>query len=344
MDRVKGLWRYTLVRNTVGAAIAVGLLLAVILSVSDYRNTQIAPIAYTACAAVGLTLLVGLSGQISLGNGAFMMIGAYTLALILKNWNTSHPNLALVGILAACVVTAAISGAVVGVAAARLRGPYLAGATLALAVGLPSLASYEHLQNQLGGNHGVSVTPPLQPAGYSFYQWQSVLCCVGAVVVFWLIANIKRSRVGRSMRAVRDDEIAAALAGLSVARVQVLAFVVSAGCAGLAGGLLALINLNAGPNAFGLSVSLTLLAAVVIGGLGTLSGAALGSLLVVMLSNYWAQDIASALSIHSGKVSNNLPLMLYGVLLAVVMLVAPGGIVGLLRQGTGVVRRRLGRR
>lgn len=325
--------RPTLVRHTLAALVATGLLYLLVTSVSDYRNTdQIAPIAYTACAAAGLTLLVGFSGQISLGHGAFMAVGAYTFALLQGQWeNPAHSNLQLLVLLVAAVVVTAAFGAVVGVAAARLRGPYLAGATLALALGLPSMASYDRLEDHLGGVSGLTVLPPTPPSGIGDAQWQALFCCIAAVVVMWVVANISRSRLGRSMRAVRDDEIAASLCGLSVARVQVLAFVISAGCAGLGGALLGVIKLTAGPLAFSLALSLALLAAVVFGGLGSLAGAVYGSVLVVLLPQ-WSEDLASALSIHSANVSNNLPLMVYGVVLAVAMLVAPYGVQGLLQR------------
>ena len=324
--------RSTLLRHTLVALVGFGALWLLISGFSDFHNSAwVAPAAYTVCAAAGLTLLVGLSGQISLGHGAFMLVGAYTFALIQEHWTTGHGNLALIGLLAASAAGAALFGAVVGAAAARLRGPYLAGATLALALGLPSLPTYEKLSDQLGGNAGLLVSTPNPPNSTNPYQWQAIIFCASAVVVLWFIANISRSRVGRSFRAVRDDEIAASLCGLSVARVQVLAFVLSAACAGIGGGLLAMLDLTVGPQAFPLSLSLGLLAAVVFGGLGSLAGAIYGSVLIVLLP-LWSQDITDALSIHSHKVSSNMPLMVYGVVLAVAMLAVPNGVQGLLRK------------
>jgi branched-chain amino acid transport system permease protein len=319
----------TLLRHTALALAGVGLTYLLVRAVGDYRNTnEVAPIAFTLCAAAGLTLLVGLSGQISLGHGAFMAVGAYTLALLQERWPPgAHQNLQLVGLLAASVAVSAAFGAVVGIAAARLRGPYLAGATLALALGLPSLATYDRFAGTLGGSSGLTVLPPLAPRWIGDSAWQAWICCIAAIVVMWVVANLARSRVGRSMRAVRDDEVAASLCGLSVARVQVLAFVVSAGCAGLGGALLAMINLTAGPLAFPLSLSLSLLAAVVFGGLGSIAGAVYGSVLVVLLP-LWSQDVTDALSVGTGKVANNLPLLIYGIVLALAMLVAPHGVQG----------------
>lgn len=337
------LGRSTLLRHTLLALVGIGVLYAVILGLSDYQNSsQLSPIAYTVCAAAGLTVLVGQSGQISLGHGAFMAVGAYTLALLQEHWTTQHGNFQLVGLLAASVAVSALFGAVVGVAAARLRGPYLAGVTLALALGLPTLTAYDKLSSTLGGNSGLSVLPPLAPSGIDDARWQSFICCVAAVIVLWFLANLSHSRTGRSFRAVRDDEVAASLAGLSVARVQVLAFVVSAGCAGLGGALLAMLSLTAGPLAFQLTLSLSLLAAVVFGGLGSLAGAVYGSILVVLLPQ-WSQDFANSLS-TSDRISTNIPLLVYGVVLAVAMLVAPHGVQGLLRQAANGVRNRRPRR
>lgn len=331
--------RSTLLRHTLFAVGGFGLLLLLTYNFGDFRNsTQLSPIAYTACAAAGLTLLVGQSGQISLGHGAFMAVGAYTFALLQAEWTTTHQNLQLIGLFAAAVVVAALFGAVVGVAAARLRGPYLAGATLALALGLPSLASYEKLSGHLGGNNGLIVFAPNPPGGMNPNRWQAIMCGICVVIVLWFLANINRSRLGRSFRAVRDDEIAASLCGLSVARVQILAFIVSAACAGLAGALFAIINLTAGPSAFPLALSLGLLAAVVFGGLGSLAGAVYGSILVVLLPT-WSQDFVDALSIHSTNVTNNLPLMVYGVVLAVAMLAVPYGVQGALKRLGSLIKR-----
>ena len=336
-DRFGLLSRSTVLRHATLSLVGVLLAWLIIKMFSDATDQQLQQIPAYACAAIGLTLLVGLSGQISLGHGAFMMVGAYTFALLWPKWQL-HPNLTIAGALAAAVAVSAVAGGIVGVAAARLRGPYLAGATLALAVGLPSLTQYEKLSSHLKGSQGLGIPSPPTPSGFDFVRWPLFVGAICTIVLLFLTANLVRSRIGRSMRAVRDDEVAASLSGLSVPRVQVLAFVVSAAWAGLGGALLALANSNASPGAYGLTLSLAILAAVVIGGLGSLTGAVVGSIFVVMLTNYWAQDLADALSLGSGKVANNLPLLIYGVLLALAMLVAPGGIVGSVRRLYGLIR------
>jgi branched-chain amino acid transport system permease protein len=330
------LGRSTLLRNFLLAVIASGLLLLLTFNLSEFRNSQLAEIGYYACAVAGLTVLTGLSGQVSIGHGAFMFVGAYAAALILNHHAYNNKELVLV-LLAALLITAVVGG-VVGIAAARLRGPYLAGVTLALAIGLPVLPLWSRLEGPLGGHAGLPVNIPAPPTSVDFERFQAWICCLAAVVMIFLLANLSTSRVGRAFRAVRDDEISASLAGLSVARVQVLAFVVSAGCAGLAGGLFAVVAGSVGPDSFPLSISFYLLAAVVFGGLGSLAGAVYGAALIVLLPT-WSTDIANSLSL-STRVQNNLPLAIFGLTLIVAMLVFPSGVQGLLRQGWSRVRRR----
>ena len=215
-----------------------------------------------------------------------------------------------------------------GAAASRLRGPYLAGATLAVAVGLPALA--DRFPTAFGGSNGLTINPPTPPSwlgsSFSLEHWEAWLACAGALVVLFVLYNVTHSGVGRSLRAVRDDEIAATLCGLRIGRLQTLAFVISGGCAGLAGALLALVLQLAQPDAFPLELSLTLLTGVVLGGLGSLTGAIWGAAVLVLLPS-WTNDIASALSL-SQNVGNNLPFAIYGVVLIAAMLAWPSGIHG----------------
>jgi branched-chain amino acid transport system permease protein len=142
----------------------------------------------------------------------------------------------------------------------------------------------------------------------------------------FLLANLVRSRYGRQFKAVRDDEISASLAGIPVARTQVLAFIISAGCAGLGGGLLALTNTNVGPGFFTLALSIQLLVAIVVGGMGSLIGAVIGAVVIVYLPT-WANGISDNLGL-SKQVGANLALAIFGAVLILVMLTFPGGIVG----------------
>jgi branched-chain amino acid transport system permease protein len=222
-----------------------------------------------------------------------------------------------------------------GIAAARLRGPYLAGATLMLAVALPSVA-YQW-QGVFGGDQGLDftvTTPGFLGASFQLTEWQAWVCCICAVLVIFLLANLLHSRVGRSWRALRDNDTAAALAGLNVGRLRVLAFVVSAACAGIAGSLLAVTMLNATPGAFSLALSIQLLTAVVLGGLGSLAGAVWGGIILVLVPPFLS-DFASSHGFSTASAS--VPIAGYGLVLIIVMLAFPAGVQGGVRRLLGPV-------
>ncbi|MDE3069103.1 MAG: branched-chain amino acid ABC transporter permease [Acidobacteriota bacterium] len=331
--------RGTLARSL--AMLAAGLIALFVASglLSEYRDLQLADGAYYFAVLAGLTVLMGLSGQPSLGQGALMAVGAYAVALLVhdQGWPL-FPALVV-----AAIATAAV-GVAVGAAASRLRGPYVAGATLAFAVGLPPLGN--RFPGTFGGENGLVINPPTPPGalGQSFplERWQAWVAGTGALVVAFLLYNLVRSGVGRSLRAVRDDEVAASLCGLHVARTQTLAFVVSAACAGLGGGLLVVVLQLAQPSAFGVQLSFLLLSGAVIGGLGSLWGALWGSILLVELPN-WTNDLAHSFSL-SQNVSANLPAAVYGVMLIAAMLAWPSGIQGGVRSLLRLLRGALERR
>jgi len=306
-----------------GAAVAAAVIVVILsIKLNAFRDYQIAEIAVYVTAVAGLTVLTGLSGQISLGNGAFMAIGAYATALLLIH--LSWPFY-LVLVIAGAV--AAVAGAVVGIAAARLRGPYLAGATLLLGVALPSIALA--WPGTFGGDQGLNVvftTPAFLGANFPLTRWQAWVSAAVALVTLILLSNLGHSRIGRNWRAVRDDEVAAALDGINVAAARVRAFVVSAACAGLAGSLLAIVTALVAPGAYTITLSIALLTAAVIGGLGSLPGALWGSLVIVLVPTY-ATDVATAHGL-STTVGANIPIAAYGVVLILVMLVFPNGIQG----------------
>jgi branched-chain amino acid transport system permease protein len=316
----------TLARHLLLATAAGVVLYLLSLALDPFDNLRLAGVAYYFTALAGLTVLTGLNGQISLGHGALMAVGAYTAALLI-----ARQGWPLAAALAAATVVTAITGVLVGAVAARLRGPYLAGATLAFAVALPGIAN--RYPGAFGGENGLDVPPPTPPGwlGETFplERWQAWIACLGALITLILLANLVRGRVGRAFRAVRDDEVAAELAGLNVARTQILAFVVSAACAGLAGGVFVAVTSLAAPGAFPLALSLALVTGIVLGGLGSLVGALWGAIALVMLPD-WSSDIAKALSL-SDRVEANLPLAIYGVVLMGLMLAAPGGIQGALQ-------------
>jgi branched-chain amino acid transport system permease protein len=221
----------------------------------------------------------------------------------------------------------AVAGAVVGIAAARLHGPYLAGATLLLGVALPSLAlAYPGI---FGGDQGLNVvftTPAFLGVNFPLTRWQAWVSTLVALIVLVLLANLAQSRIGRTWRAVRDNEVAAALDGINVAAARVRAFVVSAASAGLAGALLAIVTGLVAPGGFTITLSIALLTAAVIGGLGSLAGALWGSLVIVLVPTY-VTDVATSQGLSS-SVGANIPIVAYGVVLILVMLVFPQGIQG----------------
>lgn len=331
-----------LLLGVVGIAVAV----AVISMVGEFRATQLASMAYLGVAAAGLTLLTGLNGQLSLGHGALMAIGAYTAALLLPDADAGTP---LPVVLLAAVAVTVLVGAVVGVAAARLHGPYLAGATLALAVAVPGLAIY--FGDTLGGEQGLSVSVPDVPvwlADAIFFltgtdpsrgRYVSYVAWVVLVIVLVVLANLARSRTGRRWRAVRDDEIAAQLVGIDLGRNRVLAFVVSAACAGLGGALMALAVRLTAPSGFTLTLSLTLVAAIVLGGLGTLTGAVIGAALLTFLPQVVTQ-FGGGIGLDDVQSAQLAPFV-YGLVMVLVVLLAPAGLVGSLLRWR---MRRAGRR
>jgi branched-chain amino acid transport system permease protein len=287
-----------------------------------FRTYQLATIGAYFCVTAGLTVLTGLNGQLSLGHGALLATGAYTFALMQNKF-----DLLIAGLVVAVLVTTAV-GAVIGLAAARLRGPYLAGLTLAVAVVVPSVTST--FDGTFNSDQGLPVALEPPPGTIPVERWQAWLCWAGALVTVLALAYLTRSRFGLRMRAVRDDETAAKLAGVGVARTQVSAFVVSAACAGLAGALFAVLAQSVSPGAFPLTLSLFLVMAIVIGGLGRLTGALIGAFLLVALPAI-AQSIGE--SAGSQRLEGNLSLTFFGVVLVAVMLAAPGGLAALIPSG-----------
>ena len=304
-------------------------------TVDPFRVSQFAAMAYFVPAVAGLTLLTGINGQISLGHGALMACGAYTTALLLERYE----GISFLLVVLAAVVVTSLVGVVVGAAASRLHGPYLAGATLAFAVGLPGLALY--FEEELGGEQGLRVSPPDAPAwvedalffvtgnNLTSSKYTAYLGWTLALLVLLLLSNLIRSKYGRVWRAVRDDEVAAELAGINLGRLRVLAFVVSAACAGVGGALLAIVTRLAAPTSFTIVLSIFLLVAIVVGGLGSLLGAVIGSALLVFLIPF-VTNVGLDAGLSSAQAANVAPLV-FGVFLIGIMLAAPQGLVGTIR-------------
>jgi branched-chain amino acid transport system permease protein len=314
--------RQPLVRHLLCALIAAAVLYVVVGRLSTYNDYQVGEIAAYVVALVGLSLLTGTNGQISLGHGAFMAVGAYTMALFMNHTQTNF-----VLELAAAAGVAAAAGIIIGLPATRLKGPYLAGMTLLFALAVPSIA--DKWPATFGGDQGLTTTVPTAPGSLTAEEWLAQIQIVVALLVMVLVANLLWSRYGRAFRAVRDDEIAASLAGIHIARTKVMAFAVSAGCAGLGGALLGLSTGVVNTGEFPLTLSIQLLAAMVLGGTGTLVGMIWGGILLVYLPQ-WSTSVSSDFNLGSGA-NAYLATIIFGVVLIVAMIAAPNGIQGGLR-------------
>jgi branched-chain amino acid transport system permease protein len=284
-------------------------------------NETLSRAIYFAVAAMGLNLLTGFNGQISIGHGAFFGIGAFATAILMKDhgwtFELTIPVAALI---------AAIVGALVGIPALRVRGLYLALVTLGLAVLFPRLAGkYVDTPTDIP-----FVQPPRQEFaslldGLANDQWQYLEALAIAALLFLLAWNLTKSRVGRAMIAVRDQELAASTLGIDIARVKVLTFALSAAYAGIAGSLSVMVEgaADATDPVLAFRNSIEFLVAVVIGGTATITGPAIGALVLVLLRR-------ETDGLIEGKEVLT-PAIFGGALIAMVFLL-PGGIVGGLRK------------
>jgi branched-chain amino acid transport system permease protein len=314
--------RQPMVRHLLFAVLAGVGLWYLTTKLSSYNQYQVGEIASYVVVLAGLSVLTGANGQISLGHGAFMAVGAYTLGLLMTHTATNF-----ILELAAAAGVAAVVGVLIGLPATRLKGPYLAGMTLLFALAVPSIA--DKWPATFGGDQGLTVSAPTAPGSLSQEEWLTWIQILGALIVLVLLANLLWSRYGRAFRAVRDDEIAASLTGIHVARTKVTAFAVSAACAGLGGALLALSTGVVNTGSYSLTLSIQLLAAMVLGGTGTLFGMVWGGILLVYLPQ-WSTSVSSDFNLGSGA-NAYLATIIFGVVLIVAMLAAPNGIQGGLR-------------
>ena len=278
--------------------------------------------AFVATYALGITsiiLLTGYSGQLSLGHSALMAVGAYAGALTTNNLHW-HPAIALV----VAALVAGLFGLFLGAVVARFSGPYLAGTTLALAVSLPTLANQFPI---LGGEQGLIFDVGTAPARFgeefSQYKWFFWIAALASLIMIWTIANIASTRFGRTFRAMRDNPIAAELSGINVGQQKVIAFTVSAGVAGLAGGLLVMLITGVSPSAFPLSLSFSLLTGAVVTGVYNLKGVMLGALVLVAIPEI-ADSLVTRLGGSEG-LATTLPGVLVSALLILAVLFAPNG-------------------
>jgi branched-chain amino acid transport system permease protein len=281
-------------------------------TLSGYNQVLASKVALYFIAILGLNILTGYTGQISIGHGAFMAIGGYTTAIMSQD---HHAN--LIATIPLAFVIAFGWGVALGLPATRLSGVYLALATLAFAVSIPQLIlKFSHFT---GARNGIQVNGTV---GYLWLYGVSWSCAAVMFALAWLVL---RGRTGRAFRAVRDSEVAAASSGVSLVVYKTLAFGVSAGFAGVAGSLFVLAtNGYAQPDEFSVGLSLYILIGVAVAGLGSLWGVIVGAAFVALLPNISSSAPVIG-SIHGQDVA-------FGVVVILVILLLPNGFAGLLQQ------------
>lgn len=284
-----------------------------------YLVFQLTMVIIYALALLGLNLLTGFNGQISLGHGAFFALGAYTTAILM-----SHAGWPYWATLPAAALLGGVLGALFGLPALKLDGVYLALATFALGVATPQLLKHKGLEAWTGGSQGLVLDKPEAPWGLPLDgdQWLYFFCLGVALLLFAVAHNLLRGAVGLSLVAVRDHPIAAHAMGVDNARVKTITFGVSALYTSVAGGLSAVAVQFVAPDSFTVFLSITLLVGAVVGGLSSLSGAVYGAVFIQFVPGF------------AEKVSQAAPWAVYGAILLVLMLVWPTGVAG------GVVRLR----
>ncbi|BBK41418.1 branched-chain amino acid ABC transporter permease [Allostella vacuolata] len=284
--------------------------------VSSYRTFQLTSALSYAIALLGLNILTGWNGQISLGHGAFYAIGAYVAAILMDRWDVPY----WATIPAAGLVCLG-AGFLFGLPALRLEGLYLALATFALALATPQLLKSKHLEQWTGGVQGIVIMKPDPPFGLPLDQdqWLYFFALAVALAMFWLARNLLAGRIGRALVAIREHPTAAEAMGIDIAFYKSATFGVSAMFTGIAGALGAIVIQFVAPDSFTLFLSITLLVGIVVGGLASLSGAVWGALFIQFIPNV------------ADQISKAAPWAIYGLFLIACMYLMPTGVAGLVR-------------
>jgi branched-chain amino acid transport system permease protein len=284
--------------------------------VSNYHVFQFTMVLVYAIALLGLNILTGYNGQISLGHGAFYAIGAYAAAIMMDKLGAPYwTTIPVAG--AVCLV----AGFLFGLPALRLEGIYLALATYALGVALPQLLKYQHFESWTGGVQGITIIKPDAPFGLPLNsdQWLFYFTLMVTVVMFVIGWNLLRGRIGRALVAIRDQPIAASTMGVNTALYKSLAFGVSAMYTGVAGALGAIAVQFVAPDSFSIFLSISFLVGMVVGGLASISGAIYGAVFIQFVPNF------------ADQISKAAPWAIYGVLMIAFMYLMPTGVAGAIR-------------
>ena len=276
----------------VASLLTLALLIIVPMLVKNFLVFQFTIIMCYAIAILSLNILTGASGQVSLGHSAFFAVGAYACGIMMEHANIPYPiAIPLAGVI--CFVI----GFLFGFPALRLKGVYLALATFALAVAAPPLFKLGTFEHWTGGVQGLLVTKPEPPFGLSISQDRYVyyLVLLIALIIYLLSVNLLKSRTGRAMMAIRDNEIAASSMGVDLTLYKTLAFGISAGFTGIAGALGAITVAFVAPDAYTFNFAISLFLGMVIGGVGWLPGSLAGAAFIVLVPNV-AEQISKGLS------------------------------------------------
>ena len=293
------------------------LAMAILFLGKGFQLFQATMVLSYAIALVGLNILTGYNGQISLGHGAFYALGAYTTAILME-----HGGVPYWATVPAAAIVCLVVGYLFGRPALKLEGLYLALATFALGVAMPQLLKYKHLEAWTGGVQGIVLMKPEAPFGLPLNadQWIYLFALIVTVIMFIIAHNLLQSGTGRAMRAIRDHAMAAEAMGVDNKHYKAMTFGVSAAFTGVGGALSAIAVQFVAPDSFTLFLSISLLVGIVIGGVGTLWGAIFGAVFIMFVPTL------------AEKVSQSAPWAIYGVVLIAIMFAMPGGVVGLLRK------------
>lgn len=300
--------------KTAAIAAAIALALALPFALSGFALFQLTLSMIYAIAIAGLVLLTGHNGQFSLGHSAFFALGAYAVAIL-----TERAGLSFYLALPVAGVVSFAAGFLFGWPAARLQGIYLALATFALAVATPQLLKSSPLEAFTGGVQGMTVGKPSAPFSLGGDQWLYSVTLALTVTMLACATRLLRSRFGRAVVAISEDEVAAPACGIDIVFYRALTFAISSLYAGVAGALAAAAIGFVAPDSFTFTFSIALFVGLVIGGVRSVTGALIGGLFILFVPN-----------IAEG-VSKSLAGAAYGVLLIAAIYLMPSGAAGLVR-------------
>ena len=277
-----------------------------------------------AIAVLGLNLLIGFNGQISLGHSAFFAVGAYAAAILMVHASVPYwLAIPLAGIV--CFG----AGFLFGFPALKLEGHYLALATFTLAIAVPQLLKHKSIAGWTGGVGGVLLDKPDPPAflPLSVDQFLYYVCLIVAMALFWIVYNLLRGRSGRAMMAIRDHAMAAGTMGIDTALYKTMTFGISAGITGMAGALSAITVAYVAPDSFTLQLSISFLVGLVVGGIASLPGCLIGGAFIVLVQNS-SQSISDWMK-DAFSLRYDVPAWaIYGTLLLLLMFFLPNGLAG----------------